>query len=186
MINFGSTSSVAGPFGYLWSDEQDVPVLIASGWTTDPDYLVALTHPSLRPTSVGRADHPAISAAVHAYSDGELTSIDRIAVRQRSGPFIEAAWDALRRTSPGRLTTYTGLAADSGRPLAIRAAAAACARNAVALFVPCHRVVRTDGGLGGFRYGLAVKRILRAHEAGDRASARGQFLDDPPQGSELK
>lgn len=165
MINFGSTDSVAGPFGYLWSDEEDVPVLIASGWTSDPQYLVALAHPTLRPASVGRAGHPAIAAAVHAYSDGELTAIDPIAVRQRSGPFIEAAWDALRRTPPGRLTTYTGLAADSGRPEAIRAAAAACARNAAALFVPCHRIVRSDGGMGGFRYGLEVKRILRAHEA---------------------
>ena len=55
--------------------------------------------------------------------------------------------------------------ADSGRPGAIRAAAAACARNAVALFVPCHRIIRTDGALGGFRYGLEVKRVLRAHEA---------------------
>ena len=62
--------------------------------------------------------------------------------------------------------TYTEYAAKAGRPLAVRAAAAACARNAAALFVPCHRVVRTDGGLGGFRWGLPVKRWLLAHEAG--------------------
>lgn len=165
MINFGSTNSLAGRFGYLWSDDDDLPVVIASGWIDDPDYLTALVHPSLRPVSIGRADSPTVEAAVHAYSDGELTAIDPIAVRQRSGPFIQAAWEALRKTPPGALTTYTGLAADSGRPAAIRAAAAACARNAVALFVPCHRIIRTDGALGGFRYGLEVKRILRAHEA---------------------
>ena len=52
----------------------------------------------------------------------------------------------------------------AGRPAAIRAAAQACARNAAALFVPCHRVLRTDGSLGGFRWGLDVKKWLLAHE----------------------
>ena len=47
----------------------------------------------------------------------------------------------------------------------MRAAASACARNAAALFVPCHRVVRTDGTLGGYRWGLDVKRSLIAHES---------------------
>jgi methylated-DNA-[protein]-cysteine S-methyltransferase len=61
--------------------------------------------------------------------------------------------------------TYTGFAALAGRPLAVRAAAAACARNAAAPFVPCHRVLRTDGTLGGYRWGLPVKRRLLDHEA---------------------
>ena len=164
MINFGSTDSVAGRFGYLWTGDDDVPVVIASGWTKDPDYLVALVHPSLRPTSVGQANNTIIDTAIRDYSDGDLTAIDAISVRQQSGPFIEAAWDALRKTQPGEPATYTALAADAGRPEAIRAAAAACARNAAALFVPCHRIIRTDGSLGGFRYGLDVKRTLRAHE----------------------
>lgn len=47
----------------------------------------------------------------------------------------------------------------------MRAAASACARNHVALIVPCHRIVRRDGGLGGFFYGLEIKRALQAHEA---------------------
>ena len=51
-----------------------------------------------------------------------------------------------------------------GRPAAVRAAAQACARNAPALFVPCHRVLRTDGGLGGYRWGLDVKKWLLGHE----------------------
>jgi methylated-DNA-[protein]-cysteine S-methyltransferase len=165
-INFGSTDSVAGRFGYLWADTGDgVPVVFASGWSTDPDYLAALIHPSIRPTTIGAAGNSIIDAAVLDYSNGDLQAIDAITVRQRSGPFIEAAWQALRKTAPGELATYTNLAADAGRPEAVRAAAAACAYNAAALFVPCHRIVRRDGGLGGFRYGLDVKRTLRTHEA---------------------
>jgi methylated-DNA-[protein]-cysteine S-methyltransferase len=61
--------------------------------------------------------------------------------------------------------SYTELAAKAGRPEAVRAAASACARNAAALFVPCHRVLRSDGSLGGFRWGTTVKRWLLEHEA---------------------
>jgi methylated-DNA-[protein]-cysteine S-methyltransferase len=64
----------------------------------------------------------------------------------------------------GDVVTYSEFAELAGRPAAVRAAASACARNAAALFVPCHRIVRTDGGLGGYRYGLEIKRWLRAHE----------------------
>ena len=88
-----------------------------------------------------------------------------IAVEQRGGPFLETAWVALRAVPAGSTVSYTGLAAAAGRPEAVRAAASACARNAAALFVPCHRVVRTDGTLGGYRWGLDVKRSLIAHES---------------------
>jgi methylated-DNA-[protein]-cysteine S-methyltransferase len=65
----------------------------------------------------------------------------------------------------GEPDTYAAFAARCGRPAAVRAAAGACARNAAALFVPCHRVLATGGGLGGFRWGTPVKRWLLDHEA---------------------
>jgi O-6-methylguanine DNA methyltransferase len=71
----------------------------------------------------------------------------------------------------GEPVTYAQYAALTGRATAVRAAAAACARNAAALFVPCHRVVRTDGTLGGFRWGLEVKRRLLDREAAARGLA---------------
>ncbi|MGB3953022.1 MAG: MGMT family protein, partial [Solirubrobacterales bacterium] len=61
--------------------------------------------------------------------------------------------------------SYATLAGMSGRPRAVRAAGTACGTNAAALFVPCHRVLRTDGTLGGFGWGLHVKESLLAHEA---------------------
>ena len=70
----------------------------------------------------------------------------------------------MREIKPGEPITYTAFAALAGRPAAVRAAAQACARNAPALFVPCHRVLRTDGGLGGYRWGLDVKKWLLGHE----------------------
>ena len=64
----------------------------------------------------------------------------------------------------GSTATYAELAAAAGSPAAVRAAGSACARNLLAPFVPCHRVLRTGGALGGYRYGLAVKDELLRHE----------------------
>jgi len=70
----------------------------------------------------------------------------------------------MRQIPPGQTWSYAELAAKAGRPDASRAAGSACARNLVAPFVPCHRVVRSDGTLGGYYYGLPVKEWLLAHE----------------------
>lgn len=69
-------------------------------------------------------------------------------------------WRFLTRITPGRPISYTELAAGIGAPKAVRAAASACAANRVALLVPCHRVLRGDGGLGGYRWGTDRKRAL--------------------------
>ncbi|WP_341358197.1 methylated-DNA--[protein]-cysteine S-methyltransferase [Georgenia sp. M64] len=66
----------------------------------------------------------------------------------------------LREIPYGATASYTALAAAAGRPTAVRAAASACATNPVPLVVPCHRVVRSDGSLGGYRGGLPAKRVL--------------------------
>jgi methylated-DNA-[protein]-cysteine S-methyltransferase len=161
--NWTTLDTPAGPFTAVVDGDGAV---LASGWTADVDALVPLVHPSLRPASVRRVDDlGAVSAAVARYHDGELSAVDDVPVRQRSGAFLEHAWDVLRTVPAGAPVTYTEYAAKSGRPAAVRAAASACARNAAALFVPCHRVLRTDGSLGGFRWGVPVKRWLLEHEA---------------------
>lgn len=102
--------------------------------------------------------------AVARYLAGELTALDVVEVHQPGGPFRQAAWAAMRTIAPGETVTYAELAQMSGRPTAVRAAGSACAKNLVAPFVPCHRVVRSDGTLGGYAYGLAVKSALLEHE----------------------
>jgi methylated-DNA-[protein]-cysteine S-methyltransferase len=139
--------------------------VLASGWTATLDELLPLIHPTLRPTSVEESELGAVGDAIVAYHDGDLSVIDDVPVRQRSGAFLEHAWDVLRAVPAGAPVTYTEYAAKSGNPTAVRAAASACARNAAALFVPCHRVLRTDGTLGGFRWGLPVKQALLDHES---------------------
>lgn len=80
-----------------------------------------------------------------------------------------AGWEQLRRIRPGDPLTYSEFADALGTPRAVRAAASVCARNPVALFVPCHRVLRADGSMGGFAWGEDVKRSLLEGEAAGRA-----------------
>ena len=113
------------------------------------------------------AEGPATREAVEAlqrYALGELGALDDVAVSQPGGPFLQRAWDELRAVKAGETDSYAGLAERAGSPAAVRAAGQACARNKVAPFVPCHRIVRTDGTLGGYAYGLGVKEALLRHE----------------------
>lgn len=87
------------------------------------------------------------------------------------GPFQIKVWEALMRIPPGAVTTYSALAEAIGSPRAVRAVGTAVGRNPLAWLIPCHRVLRRDGGLGGYHWGLPVKRALLAHEAVGAAHA---------------
>ena len=82
----------------------------------------------------------------------------------RGTAFQHRVWQALREIPPGGTATYTQIAARIGAPSAIRAVARACASNPAAVLVPCHRVVRKDKSLAGYRWGLARKRALLEKE----------------------
>ncbi|WP_346621898.1 methylated-DNA--[protein]-cysteine S-methyltransferase [Blastococcus montanus] len=155
-----------GPFTVVvTADDDGGELVLAGGWTADVAELLAVMHPALRPVTSEPAGRLPALDAVDAYVAGEVTAIDDVAVLQRSGPFLQEAWEVLRTVPAGRPDSYAAFAARCGRPAAVRAAANACARNAAALFVPCHRVLGSDGGLGGFRWGTPVKRWLLDHEA---------------------
>lgn len=165
MLRHSTMDTPAGPFTLVVADSGAVR---ASGFTTDVPGLIRLIHPKLRETAEPADDVGAAAAAVRAYFAGDLTALDSIAVEQHTtGEFMAHAWLVMRDIKPGDPVTYSHYAELAGRPAAIRAAAAACARNAVALIVPCHRVLRTDGSLGGYRWGLPVKSWLLEHESAE-------------------
>ncbi|GAB3300449.1 methylated-DNA--[protein]-cysteine S-methyltransferase [Geodermatophilus aquaeductus] len=163
---FATVATPPGPFTVVVTPGPDGgDLVLAAGWTDDVSELLPVVHRALRPTWVERAERLPVLDVVEAHAAGEIGAIDAVPVRQRSGPFLEDAWEVLRTVPAGQPDTYTEFAARCGRPSAVRAAANACARNAAALFVPCHRVLGSDGGLGGFRWGTPVKRWLLDHEA---------------------
>jgi methylated-DNA-[protein]-cysteine S-methyltransferase len=155
-----------GPFTVVVdTDAEGRDVVIAGGWTDDIADLLPVVHRSLRPAGSELVADLPILDVVEKFFAGDVRAIDDVVVRQRSGPFLQEAWEVLRTVPAGHPDTYAAFAARCGRPAAVRAAANACARNAAALFVPCHRVLGSDGGLGGFRWGTPVKRWLLDHEA---------------------
>jgi len=108
-----------------------------------------------------------IAGLASGADDGQELPLD-----VRGTAFQAAVWAQLRTIPAGETRSYGQVARSIGRPTAVRAVAGACASNPVALVVPCHRVLRGDGGLGGFRWGLAVKRaLLRAEQ--EPVDARG-------------
>ena len=87
--------------------------------------------------------------------------------------FQEAVWQALRRIPLGETRTYAQLAAAVGNPGAVRAAGSANGANHVSVLIPCHRVIRTDGSLGGYAWGLDIKRALLGRERPNAAPPLG-------------
>jgi AraC family transcriptional regulator, regulatory protein of adaptative response / methylated-DNA-[protein]-cysteine methyltransferase len=85
------------------------------------------------------------------------------------GPFQLKVWEALLQVQPGRVTTYADLATAVGHEGAARAVGTAVGRNPVAWAVPCHRVLRQEGGFGGYHWGLGLKRAMLAYESGREA-----------------
>jgi methylated-DNA-[protein]-cysteine S-methyltransferase len=166
LARHATVATPPGPFTVVVDTDADGrDVVIASGWTADVADLLSVVHRSLRPAGSEHVGRLPVFDVVETFFDGEVDAIDGVVVRQRSGPFLQEAWEVLRTVPAGRPDTYAAFAARCGRPAAVRAAANACARNATALFVPCHRVLGSDGGLGGFRWGTPVKRLLLDHEA---------------------
>jgi len=85
----------------------------------------------------------------------------------RGTVFQQRVWQALRDIAPGQTLSYAEIAARIGAPTAVRAVAGACAANWIAVAIPCHRVVRSDGALSGYRWGVQRKRLLLEREASE-------------------
>ncbi len=109
--------------------------------------------------------------ALRAWFNGDA-SLERLPIDIRGTVFQRRVWDALRRIPRGETRSYQEIARAVGAPRAVRAVGSACGANPVALIVPCHRVLRSDGGLGGYAWGLERKRKLLGLEKAKKPSAR--------------
>lgn len=111
----------------------------------------------------GDADFERLVAQVGAFIEVPALGLD-LPLDVRGTAFQQRVWAALRAIPAGETASYRDIAQRIGSPAAVRAVAGACAANALAVVIPCHRVVRTDGGLSGYRWGIERKRALLAAE----------------------
>ncbi|SEJ06103.1 AraC family transcriptional regulator, regulatory protein of adaptative response / methylated-DNA-[protein]-cysteine methyltransferase [Pseudomonas linyingensis] len=111
----------------------------------------------------GAADAERLLAQVAGFVEAPWIGLD-LPLDLHGTAFQQRVWQALRAIPAGSTLSYAELAARIGAPKAVRAVAGACAANALAVAIPCHRVLRSDGGLSGYRWGVARKRALLERE----------------------
>ena len=164
MINAQILPTPIGELSVLTRDG----ALVAAGFTADPKEMYVRLSPTLQAEGLDVVDDLGpVAQAVRAYFDGDLEALDAIAVEQPGTPTRKRLHQVLREVRPGTTVSYAELAVRAGLPrTAARAAGSACAQNLIAPFVPCHRVLPTTGGFGGYYYGVPVKEWLLAHESG--------------------
>ncbi|ABF53991.1 bifunctional DNA-binding transcriptional regulator/O6-methylguanine-DNA methyltransferase Ada [Sphingopyxis alaskensis] len=112
----------------------------------------------------GGEDFAALLSQVVAAVEAPTHGFDHIPIDVKGTAFQEAVWRELRRIPAGETRSYADIAAAVGKPKAVRAAGSANGANNVAVLIPCHRVVRSDGSLGGYAYGLPIKEELLKRE----------------------
>ena len=115
----------------------------------------ALTH--------GSGELERLLAEVESFIESPGRGLD-ITLDAHGTPFQRRVWEALTRIPVGRTASYTDIARGIGAPKSVRAVAQACGANAIAVAIPCHRVVRNDGALSGYRWGVSRKRTLLERE----------------------
>ena len=134
----------------------------------DPDSLLAQLQQRFPAAQLigGDAAFENLVARVVGFVEAPRLGLD-LPLDMRGTAFQQRVWQALRKIPPGETLSYAELAHRIGAPRAVRAVAGACAANPLAVAIPCHRVVRGDGGLAGYRWGIERKRALLEREAKD-------------------
>lgn len=155
---------IATPVGEAIIVSDEVEVLRGFQWADFEASLQATlsAHYGAVPRSQGRA--LALAAAFEAYFAGEIRALEAAAWATAGTAFQRQVWSALTTIPAGRTLSYAALAAQVGRPMAVRAAGAANGRNPISVALPCHRVIGSAGDLTGYGGGLARKRWLLRHE----------------------
>jgi methylated-DNA-[protein]-cysteine S-methyltransferase len=161
---------VATPLGRLVLVSDEEGRLYAAGWADRESrmnrYLSRLDATmGSKGLRITLASAPKVlSSGLRAYFDGDLSALDRLLVVSQGTKFQHAVWEALREIPCGETRSYSEIAKQIGRPRAVRAVGFANGSNPVAVVVPCHRVIGSNGSLTGYGGGLERKRWLLAHE----------------------
>ena len=166
---------LATPVGEALIVTDEAGFLRGFDWSGDEGRLMRLMRRSYpgTPISAGPAPEPT-RRALAAYFAGDVRAIEGLAWRAAGTPFQLSVWRALCAIPAGETISYAELARRVGRPKAVRAVGQANGANPVALVAPCHRVIASGLGLGGYGGGLDRKRWLLRHEGANwREAAEG-------------
>lgn len=162
-----ATITIATPIGALLIAESEGSIVRVSFDLEDDSVVHAQLAESISPRIVAYESTVLADARrqLEEYFAGDRSAFDLpIDLRLARGPFRRDVLDQLMRIPVGETRSYAEVAASAGSPRAVRAVGSGCATNPVPVIIPCHRVLRTGGSLGGYGGGLDRKRWLLAHE----------------------
>lgn len=161
MIEIAETRSPVGPLRLAVAGGRLAALVFVDGWGAAERRLAS----RFRGEDLKPARDPAgVVGLLGAYFDGDLAALDGIDVDAGGTPFQRSVWTALREVPAGHTASYADLARAARSARAVRAVGTATGANPVCIVVPCHRIVRSDGSLGGYGGGIDRKRWLLAHE----------------------
>ena len=174
-------TTIASPLGYLLvaATERGLCAVRFGESAADLEQALVREFPAATIQRDDAALRPWVDALVR-YLDGQQPQLD-LPLDVQATAFQSRVYEALRAIPYGSTRSYSQVAQAIGQPTAARAVAQACATNPVALVIPCHRVVRDDGSLGGYRWGVERKRSLltREAQATELGTANGEAAPHP-------
>ena len=156
-------STIKTPIGEL-SVISNENILVATGFAGVNKLLTQINLEVEKKNLVQHLKSDLIIKSLSDYFAGDLDALNSIQAAQHGGEFYQKAWKAMRKINPGKTISYAQLASKAGSPRAVRAAGSACASNLIAVVVPCHRIVKSDGSLGNYAFGIRRKEWLLEHE----------------------
>ena len=152
-------ASVASPIGTIWVASDKTGVCLASLGGTVQEFRKELSAAGFRHAQVDQAFNRGVVTEIEAFFAGKLARFAS-PLHPQGRPFDMRVWQALQRIPLGETRSYEDIAQAIGNPRACRAVGSANGRNPLPLLIPCHRVIRKDGGLGGFSSGTKIKEWL--------------------------
>ena len=159
-VYYASTSS---PIGTIWVASDKAGVCLVSFKGTDREFLKELSRAGFQQARADREFNRGILKEIDAYFAGKLTRFSS-PLHVQGSSFDMQVWHVLQRIPLGETRSYEDIAQAIGNPRACRAVGGANGRNPIPLLIPCHRVIRKDGGLGGFACGTEIKQWLLRFE----------------------
>ena len=164
ILNKSSFNTKIGILYYLWVDNEEsqriASITTSSGSLRDYIKKISTARKSLNGISVNEKKSPLFERKISGYMDGDLKDIGLEPIFLTGSEFEKNVWKAASRIPFGKTSSYREIAEICGRPRAYRAVGNAMGKNPVLLLVPCHRIIKSSGSLGGFSAGLDLKKRL--------------------------
>jgi methylated-DNA-[protein]-cysteine S-methyltransferase len=156
-------ASVSSPIGEIWVASDRIGVCLVRFGLREEEFLQEVKGLWGRHPRADRQFTRGVVEEIRAYFDGQVARFSS-PLHPQGRPFDMKVWEALQRIPLGETRSYQDIAQAVGKPTGCRAIGGANRRNPIPLLIPCHRVIRKDGGLGGFSSGTAIKEWLLRFE----------------------